>query len=111
MKTLSLVVLGVSVGLLLLYWGIDGIVEVDHAVAVPDGFYLGLYRVVAYPLVIAMNTVSMLGVWRSIVDPWGWFLEGTNVPFFPSLTIFAASRLLWAMRHEELLALDRRIGR
>jgi putative oxidoreductase len=136
MKTFSFVLLRVSVGLLILYWGIDKIVDVDHAVAVSDSFYLGLfsvpillqvwggfqaliglftilglYRVVAYPLVIAMNTVSMLGVWRSIVDPWGWFLEGTNVLFFPSLTIFAASLLLWAMRHEEPLALDRRRGR
>ena len=133
MKAFSLVLLRVSVGLLILHWGIDKIVDVDHAVAVSDGFYLGLfsaplllqiwggfqsligvftilgvYRVVAYPFVIAMNTVSMLGVWRSILDPWGWFLEGTNVLFFPSLTIFAASLLLWAMRNEEPYALDRR---
>ncbi|MEX2531858.1 MAG: hypothetical protein WD960_13905 [Gemmatimonadota bacterium] len=135
MKTFSLVLLRVSVGLLILYWGLDKIVNVEHAVSVSDGFYLGLfsiplllqvwggfqtlvglftvlglYRIVAYPLVIAMNTVSLLGVWRSIVDPWGWFLEGSNVLFFPSLAIFAASLLLWATRDEDSLALDRRRG-
>lgn len=114
------VLLRVSVGLLVLWWGIDKIVNVEHALAVSDGFYLGLFssalllqawgvlqsaaavlyiagraRRWVYPLILVMNTVSMLGVWSSIVDPWGFVLEGTNVLFFPSLTIFAASLLVW----------------
>lgn len=114
------VLLRVSVGLLVLWWGIDKIVNVEHALAVSDRFYLGLFssglllqawgvlqsaaavlyiagraRRWVYPLILIMNTVSMLGVWSSIVDPWGFVLEGTNVLFFPSLTIFAASLLIW----------------
>lgn len=105
-----------SVGLLVLWWGIDKIVNVEHAVRVSDSFYLGLFsstmllqvwgviqtllgaaymagalRRFTYPLVLLINTVSMLGVWKSILDPWGFVLEGTNALFFPSLTIFAAS--------------------
>lgn len=119
--------LRVSVGLLVLWWGIDKIVNVEHALAVSDRFYLGLFSsglllqawgvlqsaaavlYIAgkagrwvYPLILLMNTVSILGVWSSIVDPWGFVLEGTNALFFPSLTIFAASLLIW------LRDLDRR---
>ena len=43
--------------------------------------------------------VTLIGVWRSILDPWGWFLENTNALFFPSLTIFLAALVLIA--HEE----------
>ncbi len=68
---------------------------------------VGLLRRWVYPAVIIINGASMLGVWRSIVDPWGWVLEGTNVLFFPSLIIFAASLLLWAFRDVEGYALDR----
>jgi hypothetical protein len=37
-------------------------------------------------------------VWRSIVDPWGWYLTGTNALFFPSLIIFAGAVVLLAFR-------------
>jgi len=133
MKTLTLAFLRVSVGLLVLYWGLDKIVDVQHAVAISDRFYLGAFshpallvawgvvqttvgalmvvgflRRWVYPLVILINGVSLLAVWRSILDPWGWVLEGTNALFFPSLIIFAASLLLWAFRDEEGYVLDRR---
>jgi len=136
MKQNTLLFLRASVGLLVLLWGIDKVVDVDHALRVSDRFYLGLfssalllqvwgvfqsivgaltigglYRRWIYPLVIAINGVSMLGVWRSVVDPWGWVLEGTNVLFFPSLITFAATVLLWAFQEEDGIALDRRIGR
>lgn len=133
MKEKTLFLLRVSVGLLILLWGVDKIVNVEHGLAVSERFYLGafsnqlllrvwgalqmavgaltivgLLRRFAYPLVILMNTVTLLGVWRSIVDPWGWYLEGTNVLFFPSLIIFAASVLLWAFREEDHLSIDER---
>lgn len=136
MQGSALLFLRVSVGLLVLLWGIDKIVNVDHAMAVSEGFYrglfssalllkvwgvfqsvvgaltiAGLYRRWIYPIVIAINGVTLLGVWRSIIDPWGWVLEGTNVLFFPSLIIFAASLLLWAYRAEDELALDGRGAR
>lgn len=133
MKETTLLLLRVSIGLLILLWGVDKVVNVEHGLGVSDRFYLGafsnalllsvwgvfqtavgglavigLFRRFAYPLVIAMNAVSMLGVWRSIVDPWGWVLEGTNVLFFPSLAIFAGSLLLWAFMDQDTLSLDER---
>jgi putative oxidoreductase len=69
---------------------------------------VGLFRRVVDPLVLLVNLGSMLGVWRSIVDPWGWFLDGTNVLFFPSVIVVAGCLVLIAFRDEESLVLDRR---
>jgi len=131
LKPFTLAFVRVSVGLLIALWGVDKIVDVDHAVAVSDSFYLGLFSAPlvlqafgvlqtalglamvvgwlgrwVYPAVIVINGVSLLAVWRSILDPWGWVLEGTNVFFFPSLLIFAASLLVWAWRDHDLYSVD-----
>jgi putative oxidoreductase len=133
MKAYALLFLRASVALLIIFWGIDKIVDPGHSLAVSDRFYrgllsfpalmpilgaaqvgvgllalVGLYRRIADPIVALLNLGSMLGVWKSIVDPWGWYLEGTNVLFFPSLTVMAASLLLLVLREEETLVLDRR---
>lgn len=133
MREKSLLFLRVSIGLLMVLWGIDKLVNVEHGIAVSDGFYggvfsapvllqafgvlqillglgviLGLARRLLYPLLLLITGVSVLGVWKSIVDPWGWVLEGSNVLFYPSLIIFAGSLVLWAFRDEDTLALDRR---
>jgi uncharacterized membrane protein YphA (DoxX/SURF4 family) len=135
MKSATLAFLRVSVGLLIVFWGLDKIVNVQHAIGISDRFYLGafshpallrawgvvqtaigalmiagLLRRWIYPAVILINGVSLLAVWRSILDPWGWVLEGTNVLFFPSLIIFAASVLLWAFRDTEGYVLDARMA-
>ncbi|MGI8672294.1 MAG: hypothetical protein ACR2LU_06765 [Luteitalea sp.] len=39
----------------------------------------------------AITAMTMAGVWRSIVDPWGLILAGSNALFYPSLIIFAAA--------------------
>ena len=133
MKTTTLMLVRVTVGLLILLWGVDKIVDPGHGVGVSERFYLGafsrealistwgfvqtaiggltilgLLRRFTYPLVIAMNAVSFFGVWRSIIDPWGWFLDGTNVLFFPSSIVLAASLLLYAFMNEDATALDHR---
>jgi len=133
LKPFTLAFVRVSIGLLVALWGIDKIVDVDHAVAISDGFYLGLFSVPVvlqifgvvqtgiglatvvgwagrwvYPAIILINGVSLLAVWRSILDPWGWVMEGTNVLFFPSLLIFAASLLIWAWRDEDIYSIDGR---
>jgi putative oxidoreductase len=112
------------------------VVDVEHALGISNRFHVGLFssalllqiwgvlqsligvltilgllRRWVYPVVIAINGASSLGAWRSIVDPWGWVLEGTNVLFFPSLIIFAASLLLWTHRGEDGTALDLRLSR
>lgn len=133
MKAFALLLLRVSVGLLIVLWGIDKIVDPAHGLAVSDRFYgglltmpplmpifggvqslvgllfvVGFQRRVVDPAVLLLNTATMVGVWRSILDPWGWYMEGTNVLFFPSLIVFAASLLLLVIRNEETLVLDRR---
>ena len=133
MRSVTLLFLRVSVALLVLIWGVDKIVDVDHAIAVSDRFYLGLfsfqglvpilgvaqcaiallglvglYRSIVDPLMTLINFGTLLAVRSSIIDPWGWFLEGTNNLFFPSLTVFAACLVLLAFRKEETLVLDRR---
>jgi hypothetical protein len=37
----------------------------------------------------------------SVVDAWGWSLEGAHVLFHPSLLIFAASLVLRAFRDDD----------
>jgi putative oxidoreductase len=133
MRPLALLFLRVSIGLLVLLWGIDKIVDPEHAIRVSDNFYLGLlslpsllpllgigqvavallamaglFRRFVDPMILLINLGSLLGVWRSIVDPWGWVLEGTNVLFFPSLIVVAGCLVLIAFQDEERFVLDRR---
>jgi uncharacterized membrane protein YphA (DoxX/SURF4 family) len=133
MKPRSLLLLRVSLGLLMLIWGVDKLVDVRHGLTVSEHFYLGAFssaallrafgvvqialgalvllgaaRRYAYPLLLAVTGATLLGVWKSVVDPWGWYLAGANVLFYPSLIIFAGSLVLWAFRDEDRLALDRR---
>lgn len=133
MKAKSLLFLRISLGLLMVIWGADKLVNVEHGIRVSEGFYFGAFSIpallqafgavqivvglliclglalrVVYPFLLAVTGITALGVWRSIVDPWGWVLEGSNVLFYPSLIIFAASLVLWAFRDEDSLTLQRR---
>jgi len=132
MKAGSLLVLRISLGLLMLIWGIDKLVNVEHGLEVSKHFYLDLFssttllqafgalqiilglavvlgwlRRFAYPVLLLITGATLLGVWRSVVDPWGWYLEGGNVLFYPSLIIFAAAWVLYCFRDEDTRALDR----
>jgi uncharacterized membrane protein YphA (DoxX/SURF4 family) len=116
-------------------WGVDKLVNVQHGLTVSEHFYLGAFssatlltafgvaqtalgalvllgvgRRYAYPLLLAVTGATLLGVWKSVVDPWGWYLEGANVLFYPSLIIFAASLVLWAFRGEDHLVVGRARG-
>lgn len=129
MRQASLLLLRVSIGLLMVFWGIDKLVNVEHGMQVSEGFYLGLFSIpvllqafgvlqvllgllviagvarnLVYPALLAITAATALGVWKSIVDPWGWYLQGSNVLFYPSLIIFAASLVLWAFRGDDTLA-------
>jgi len=135
MKSFSLLALRVSIALLVLLWGIDKLVDPQHAIQVSDAFYhgllshpglmvvlgvgqiavallalAGLFRRWVDPVILVINVGSMVGVWRSIVDPWGWVLEGTNVLFFPSLIVTAGCLVMIAFQDQETMVLDRRPG-
>ena len=131
-KAGSLLLLRASLGLLMLIWGADKLVNVEHGLAVSEHFYLGAFgsaallrafgavqialgalvvlgvaRRYAYPVLLAVTGATLLGVWKSVVDPWGWYLEGANVLFYPSLIIFAASLVLWGFHDEDRLVVGR----
>ena len=118
---LARALLRISIGYLLVIWGVDKLVNPAHGLAVSDGFYFGWFSrpglmtafgvvqillgvlVIAgiwnrytYPAVVVITGTTLIGVWRSIVDPWGWYLAGAEVLFYPSLIIFAAALVLLA---------------
>ena len=114
-----------SIGYLLVIWGADKLVNPAHGLAVSSRFYfgwfslpwllsafgvaqivrgllviVGVWRRYTYPAVGAITGMTLIGVWRSIVDPWGWYLTGANALFYPSLIIFAAALVLLAEERE-----------
>ncbi|MBA3670706.1 MAG: DoxX family membrane protein [Gemmatimonadaceae bacterium] len=128
-RALSLMFLRFSLGALMIVWGLDKFVNPAHGVLVATKFYfglpmhsfmplwgvlqlalgslviLGLARRIAYPTLAVATGLTMVGVWRSILDPWGWMLKGSNALFFPSLIIFAGALLLIAFRDDDVLVL------
>ncbi|WP_419950384.1 DoxX family protein [Candidatus Palauibacter sp.] len=135
MKRWGLLLLRVSTGWLLVLWGLDKLVNVEHGQRVAESFYLGLgsqaivqnvlgvleailglfvvvglWRKLAYPVTFVVLLITALAVWKSIIDPWGWFLEGSQVLFYPSLIVFAGAMVLWGTMDEDELTLDARLG-
>lgn len=131
MKRWGLFLLRVTIGWLLVLWGIDKFQDVAHGQAVAETFYfgvgtqaallklfgafeiligalvvLGLWRKRVYPVMFAVLLITAIGVWRSVVDPWGWFLDGSNVLFYPSAIIAAGALLLWGTMDEDGMTLD-----
>jgi len=135
MKAKSLLLLRISLGLLMVVWGLDKVLNTAHGTAVADAFYfgilsgatpikilgflqvalggltiLGLLRKIAYPAVLIVTAITALAVWKSIIDPWGWFLEGTNALFFPSFIVAAGAWVLMAFQDEDTLSIDHKRG-
>ncbi|WP_419861578.1 DoxX family membrane protein [Candidatus Palauibacter sp.] len=135
MKRWGLLLLRVSTGWLLVMWGLDKFANVEHGQRVAESFYLGigsqaivqnvfggleillgalvvlgLWRKRAYPVAFIVLLITALAVWRSILDPWGWVLEGSQVLFYPSLIILAGSMVLWGTMDQDELTLDARLG-
>ncbi len=135
MKRWGLFVLRVGTGWLLVLWGLDKIANVEHGVAVADSFYggigssalflnvfggleallgalvvVGLWRKRTYPLMFLILGVTALAVWKSVLDPWGWFMEGGQVLFYPSIIIAAGAAVLWGTMDEDQMTLDHRMG-
>ncbi len=131
MKRWGLCLLRASTGWLLVVWGLDKLVNVEHGQRVADAFYLGigsqallqnifgvletvlgllvvvgLWRKWTYPLMSIVVAGTALAVWKSIIDPWGWFLEGSNALFYPSLIIVGAAVTLWGLMDEDTMTLD-----
>ncbi len=131
-KAYTLLSLRLSLGLLMLVWGVDKLANPSHGLVIAEKFYFGLFgapalmpvlgiaeivlgllvilglaRRYVYVVLGAVNGVTVIGVWRSVLDPWGWYLGRTNVLFFSSLIIFAGVLVLLAFRDEDHLVLRR----
>ncbi len=135
MKRWGLCLLRITTGWLLVMWGLDKLFNVEHGQAVAETFYLGigsqaavlnvlgvlqiilgalvvlgLWRRRAYPVAFVILLITALGVWKSIIDPWGWFLDGSQVLFYPSAIIAAGALLLWGTIDEDEMTLDSKLG-
>ncbi|MHA2937321.1 DoxX family membrane protein [Vibrio sp. RC27] len=132
MKNVSLLLLRVSLGWLMVIWGADKVFNIEHSLIVANKFYFGLFtstsivpvlgvlqiliglcivvgfaRKWTFPVLAVLNAGSLMAVFKSVLDPWGWFLAGTNALFYPSIIIFAASLLLIALQEEDAWVLDK----
>ncbi|MXX67942.1 MAG: DoxX family membrane protein [Gemmatimonadales bacterium] len=135
MKRWGLLLLRVSTGWLLVMWGLDKFVNVEHGQRVAESFYLGigsqavvqnvfgglevalgllvvagLLRKWAYPAAFVVLLITALAVWKSILDPWGWVLEGSQVLFYPSIIVLAGAMVLWGTMDQDELTVDARMG-
>ncbi len=135
MKRWGLLLLRVSTGWLLVMWGLDKFVNVEHGQRVAESFYLGigaqavvqnvfggleillgllvvagLWRKRAYPVTFVVLLITALAVWKSILDPWGWVLDGSQVLFYPSIIIFAGAMVLWGTMDEDEMTVDALLG-
>ncbi|GGD03648.1 hypothetical protein [Pyruvatibacter mobilis] len=137
MKSVSLMLLRVGIGLLILIWAIIKLAATEAAIGVSDTYYggilsdptlqivlgalqavlavaviVGLFRRVTYPAMAALIGIGILPIWQSIVDPLGVIFGQDNVQilFFPSLTVFFATLVMLAFRDEDTLSLDARRG-
>jgi putative oxidoreductase len=138
-KALSLLFLRVSTGLHCIIWGLIRIAEPKAGMGVNNKYYggilasetaqyiwgtfllivgaltiLGLFRKYAYPLQAAILCVGALAIWKYLLDPLGLYLldrESSQVLFFPSLGIAAATLALLAFRNDDAYALDAKFSR
>lgn len=131
MKALTLLFLRISLSGLMLFWGANKLFNTEGSAAISEKYYLsfmsaevllylfgavqivigllilvGLLRRWVLPLQVAINGASLVAVFPSIIDPLGWYLEGTNMLFYPSLIIFAGSLLLIAFQREDYFSID-----
>lgn len=139
LKTFSLAFLRVSTGLLLMIWGVIRVAAPDAGSGVSTKYYggigaatgiqyawgtallvigflvaIGLLRRFALPAQAVVLCFGALAIAKYLVDPLGmWLLsqEDSQVLFFPSLAMAAASLLLVTMREEDRWAVDRLVAR
>lgn len=138
-RALSLLFLRSSTGMLCVIWGLIRIGEPKAGMGVNSKYYggilasetaqyvwgafllivgaltiLGLFRKYAYPLQAAILCVGALAIWKYLLDPLGLYLldrESSQVLFFPSLGMAAATLVLIAFRSDDAYTLDAKLGR
>lgn len=140
MKSILMLALRVTTGLLLIIWGSLRAFNPDKGVGLADKYYggavnsetiqaafgwgeialgalviLGLFRVIAYPLQALILVGGALAIWKHILDPLSLYLfaDGAkaNILFFPSTTVAVAALILIFFKEYDTLALDRALKR
>ncbi len=134
LKPWSLLLLRAGTGLLLILWGALRVIQPAAGPGLADKYYagmlglqwiqvayglaevligtmvlLGLFRRWAYPLQALILVPGALMLWRYLLDPMGmWLLsrEDSQILFFPSIAIAAATLALMAFREFDHFSLD-----
>ncbi len=136
-KAASLLLLRIGTGLLLVLWGglrvmspaagpglatkyYGGFLDLQSLqigfgvaeVAIGLLVVAGLFRRVSYALQALILVPGAIILWRYLLDPMGMYLldkESSQILFFPSITIAAATLVLLAFRDEDRWSLDHRL--
>lgn len=113
-------------------WGIDKLVDVEGAARLAETFYWGLgtgrgalfvfgyaeiilgllvvvgwLRWMTWPIMALINGLTLAGVWASVVDPWGFWLEGGGtMTFYTSSIVFTAILVAWAFMERDTISVD-----
>lgn len=139
MKAITLLLLRISTGLLLLVWGIVRVGAPEVGAHVSSKYYAGLGQAATIQLIwgaalivigvlciaglwrrysyIAQAVVLVTGalsIWKYLLDPLGLYLltrETSQILFFPSLGMAAATLVLLAFRDDDTLSLDVKFAR
>jgi putative oxidoreductase len=140
MEAIALLLMRISTGLLLIMWGYIKVFFPAGSIGVSDKYYFGLIsadmlqmplgvleialglavvvgvlRFVAFPAQVIVHGLTLLFLLPYIGDPFGiWYRSGgqpTDILYFPSTAVFAASLAQWAFRDHDVYAVDRLIWR
>lgn len=129
--------LRISMGLFLLLWGVDKLLDTEGAGRIFDNFYhvpvgpvlvrgaavveilvaiclaVGLFRRVSAWAALLMISVSTIGSWKQILDPWGLLglTDGGTHLFLASIPLVAVAVVLVLNASDDTLALDTRLHR
>jgi len=134
-KAASLLLLRIGTGLLLVLWGALRVFSPAAGPGLATKYYggfldlqslqigfgvaeviigllvvVGLFRRIGYALQALILVPGALVLWRYLLDPMGMYLldkESSQILFFPSITIAAATLVLLAFRDEDRWSLDR----
>lgn len=136
-KPASLLLLRSGTGLLLVLWGTLRVISPDAGPGLANKYYggfldlqslqigfgiaeviigllvvLGLYRRISYSLQALILIPGAFVLWRYLLDPLGLYLldkDGSQILFFPSITIAAATLVLLAFQDVDRWSLDHKL--
>lgn len=137
-RPMSLLLLRIGTGLLLILWGSLRVISPGAGPGLATKYYggfldlqslqvafgvaealigllvvLGLFRRVSYLLQALILVPGALVLWRYLLDPLGLYLldkESSQILFFPSIAVAAATLVLLAFRGEDRWSLDHKLA-